>query len=204
MQDAGIKLTSVASALLTKSGRAIVEALLAGQADPDALAELARGRRRAKIPALREALAGRFRVAHHGLLVAPMLAHVGLGVVDQTHQRSLRRDLGQQAQSGKSDRNRSGALPTVSRMPPHRVLLGFRQLAEVVEHRRAQLMQHRVRQLQFGLHAGDPSYPTARGLASAIVQQRGLADPGLTTDDQCAARAVADTVQQTIEYLALA
>jgi transposase len=76
MQDAGIKLTSVASALLTKSGRAIMEALLAGQADPDTLADLARGRLRGKIPALREALAGRFRVAHHGLLVAQMLAHV--------------------------------------------------------------------------------------------------------------------------------
>src|SRR5829696_4894218 len=60
MQDAGIKLTSVASALLTKSGRAILEALLAGQDDPDALAQLARGRLRAKIPALRQALAGRF------------------------------------------------------------------------------------------------------------------------------------------------
>jgi transposase len=76
MQDAGIKLTSVASALLTKSGRAILEALLAGQDDPDALAQLARGRLRAKIPALREALAGRFRTAHHGLLVAQMLAHI--------------------------------------------------------------------------------------------------------------------------------
>jgi transposase len=76
MQDAGIKLTSVASALLTKSGRAILEALLAGQDDPDALAELARGRLRAKVPALREALAGRFRVGHHGLLVAQMLAHI--------------------------------------------------------------------------------------------------------------------------------
>jgi len=38
MQDAGIKLTSVASALLTKSGRAILEALLAGQDDPNTLA----------------------------------------------------------------------------------------------------------------------------------------------------------------------
>jgi hypothetical protein len=48
MQDAGIKPTSVASALLTKSGRAILEALLASQDDSDALA---RGRLRAKIPA---------------------------------------------------------------------------------------------------------------------------------------------------------
>jgi transposase len=62
--------------LLTKSGRAILEALLAGQDDPDALAQLARGRLRAKIPALRQALAGRFRTAHHGLLVAQMLAHI--------------------------------------------------------------------------------------------------------------------------------
>ncbi len=51
MQDAGIKLTSVASALLTKSGRAMLEALLAGQTDPEALAELARGRLRSNIPA---------------------------------------------------------------------------------------------------------------------------------------------------------
>jgi transposase len=76
LQDAGIKLTSVASSLLTKSGRAMLEALLAGESDPQVLAELARGRLRSKIPALREALAGRFRTSHHGLLVAQMLAHV--------------------------------------------------------------------------------------------------------------------------------
>jgi transposase len=78
LQDAGIKLTSVASSLLSKSGRAILEALLAGITDPAALAELARGRLRSKIPALREALAGEFRGAHHGILVAQMLAHVDL------------------------------------------------------------------------------------------------------------------------------
>ena len=76
MQDAGLKLTSVASNLLTKSGRAMLDALLAGEADPDVLAELAKGRLRAKIPALREALAGRFRAEHHGLLIGQMLAHV--------------------------------------------------------------------------------------------------------------------------------
>lgn len=76
LQDAGIKLTSVASSLLTKSGRAILEAMLAGVLDPVVLADLAKGRLRSKIPALREALAGEFRVAHHGILVAQMLAHV--------------------------------------------------------------------------------------------------------------------------------
>jgi transposase len=76
LQDAGIKLSSVASTLLTKSGRAILDALLAGLSDPVQLAELAKGRLRSKIPALQEALAGDFRVAHHGILVAQMLAHV--------------------------------------------------------------------------------------------------------------------------------
>src|SRR3954454_1439914 len=74
--DAGIKLTSVASTLLTKSGRAILDALLAGISDPVQLAELAKGRLRAKMPELRAALAGEFRVVHHGILVAQMLAHV--------------------------------------------------------------------------------------------------------------------------------
>ena len=69
MQDAGIKLTSVASTLLGKSGRAIIDALLSGVSDPVVLAELARGRLRSKIPALREALMGEFHVEHHGLLV---------------------------------------------------------------------------------------------------------------------------------------
>jgi transposase len=76
LQDAGIKLSSVASTLLTQSGRAILDALLAGLSDPVQLAELAKGRLRSKIPALQEALAGDFRVAHHGILVAQMLAHV--------------------------------------------------------------------------------------------------------------------------------
>jgi transposase len=76
LQDAGIKLTSVASTILGKTGRAILAALLAGQDDPAVLAELAKGRLRPKIPALREALTHRFRGEHHGLLVAQMLAHV--------------------------------------------------------------------------------------------------------------------------------
>lgn len=46
-----VELTSVASVLLTKSGRAILDALLAGEQDPQTLAELAKGRLRAKIPA---------------------------------------------------------------------------------------------------------------------------------------------------------
>ncbi len=76
LQDAGIKLTSVASQTYSKSARAMLEALLGGVTDPDQLAELAKARMRSKIPQLREALANRFDVAHHGILVAQLLAHI--------------------------------------------------------------------------------------------------------------------------------
>jgi hypothetical protein len=59
LQDAGIKLTSVASHTYSKSARAMLEALLSGVTDPEQLAELAKSRMRAKIPRLREPLASR-------------------------------------------------------------------------------------------------------------------------------------------------
>jgi len=52
LQDAGIKLSSVASQVLGKSGRDMLDALVGGTRDPAVLAELARGRLRTKIPAL--------------------------------------------------------------------------------------------------------------------------------------------------------
>jgi transposase len=58
MQDTDIKLDSVATDLLGKSGRAMLDALVAGTTDPQALADLARGQLRQKLPALREALEG--------------------------------------------------------------------------------------------------------------------------------------------------
>jgi transposase len=76
LQDAGIKLSSVATDVIGVSGRAMLEALAAGTHDPEVLAGLAKGRLRAKLPALREALAGRFRTDHHGLLVGQILAHI--------------------------------------------------------------------------------------------------------------------------------
>jgi len=73
LQDAGIKLSSVASDVLGVSGRAMLRALIAGTRDPETLAELARGTLRRKIPALRQALHGRFG-PHHALLVGTILA----------------------------------------------------------------------------------------------------------------------------------
>ena len=53
----------------------MMEALVAGTTDPSMLADLAKGRLREKLPALREALVGRFR-PHHAFLVSQLLAHV--------------------------------------------------------------------------------------------------------------------------------
>ena len=75
LEDASIRLGSVASDVLGVSGRAMLRALLDGERDPKVLAELARGRLRSKLPALREALRGRFS-AHHALLVRLALDHI--------------------------------------------------------------------------------------------------------------------------------
>jgi transposase len=67
LEDAGIKLSSVASDITGVSSRAMLEALVEGQSDPAAMADLAQRRMRAKIPALTEALTGRF-TDHHAFL----------------------------------------------------------------------------------------------------------------------------------------
>jgi transposase len=68
LEDAGIKLASVATDILGVSGTAMLKALVAGERDPEVLAELAQRRMRAKIPELRQALRGRFS-EHHALLI---------------------------------------------------------------------------------------------------------------------------------------
>ena len=75
LQDAGIKLSSVATRVLGASGRAMLDALVGGTTDPEVLAELARGRLRSKLPALRDALEGSFS-SHHALMVGKILAHI--------------------------------------------------------------------------------------------------------------------------------
>jgi transposase len=75
LEDAGIKLDSVAADVLGVSGRAMLAALVGGERDPEVLAELARGRLRSKLPQLRQALRGRFG-DHHALLLRLALAHL--------------------------------------------------------------------------------------------------------------------------------
>jgi transposase len=67
LEDTGIKLSAVASDIMGVSGRAMLEALIRGEADPHTLADLAKRSLRHKIPELTEALTGRFR-EHHAFL----------------------------------------------------------------------------------------------------------------------------------------
>lgn len=75
LEDTGIKLDCVATDILGASGRAMLDALVGGTTDPGVLAELARGKLRKKIPALHEALEGRFE-ALHALMIGAILSHL--------------------------------------------------------------------------------------------------------------------------------
>lgn len=75
LEGGNIKLGTVASNVVGASGRAILEALVAGRDDPEALAELARGRLREKLPELVEALRG-FVGPHQRLLLTSQLRHL--------------------------------------------------------------------------------------------------------------------------------
>jgi transposase len=75
LEDTGIKLDCVATDILGASGRAMLDALIGGTTDPEVLAELAKGRLRQKIPALRQALEGRFDHLH-AVWIGAILAHL--------------------------------------------------------------------------------------------------------------------------------
>lgn len=75
LEDANLKLGAVASDVLGVSGRDMLQALLAGTEDPAALADLARGTLRKKLPQLRLALEGHF-TAHHRFLLQHLLNHL--------------------------------------------------------------------------------------------------------------------------------
>jgi transposase len=75
LERANIKLASVASDIRGVSGRAMLEALIAGKADPATMADLAKRRMRSKLPLLEQALTGVVR-DHHRQLLAMQLAHI--------------------------------------------------------------------------------------------------------------------------------
>jgi transposase len=93
LEGANIKLAAVATDILGKSGRDMLNALVTGEQDAETLAELARGKLRAKLPQLRQALDGRVHPSHRFLLQR-ILAHVdfleeSLALVQQEMEQAL-------------------------------------------------------------------------------------------------------------------
>ena len=94
LEGANIKLAAVATDILGLSGRAMLEAMVHGEQDADLLAELARGKLRAKLPQLRQALDGRLQPSHR-FLIERILAHIdfleeSLALVQQEIELALR------------------------------------------------------------------------------------------------------------------
>jgi transposase len=94
LEGANIKLAAVATDILGLSGRAMLEAMVHGEQDADLLAELARGKLRAKLPQLRQALDGRLQPSHR-FLIERILAHIdfleeSLALVHQEIEQALR------------------------------------------------------------------------------------------------------------------
>lgn len=75
LESANIKLAAVATDIMGVSAQAMLGALLEGTTDPHVMADLARGKLRTKLPALKHALEGRFR-AHHRVMLGAILTHI--------------------------------------------------------------------------------------------------------------------------------
>ena len=136
---------------------------------------------------------------HHRFGIQP------LHVVDHAHQRHLRRHLGQQRQHRQRDQE------PVRRRPGHqperaaqRVPLRPRQPLQLIGEREQEPVQPGITQLRLRLHPGQPGglQASRRRGGDRLVQQRGLADPGLAAQHQGAAVALGGPGQQAAERLA--
>jgi transposase len=111
LEGANVKLASVASDVLGRSGREILQALVAGETNTAVMAELARGRMRTKRPTLERALAGRFG-PHQRFLVAEILAHIDF--LDETIER-LGAEIGERERPVEAVLDRLDTIPGVGR-----------------------------------------------------------------------------------------
>lgn len=111
LEDANLKLAGVATDVMGVSGRAMLEALLAGQTDTGQLAELAKGRLRKKIPQLKEALTGRVR-EHHRFMLSEQLSHIDY--LDEAIER-LNAEIGERLRPFEPEIQLLDTLPGVNR-----------------------------------------------------------------------------------------
>ncbi len=111
LEDTNLKLSAVATDLMGLSAREMLAALLAGETNPTALAELARGKMRAKRDLLVQALQGQFK-PHHRLLISEQLTHID--ALDEEIER-LSTDIAQRLLPYEAQLKRLGTIPGIKR-----------------------------------------------------------------------------------------
>jgi transposase len=111
LEDANIKLASVATDVMGASGRAILNELVAGHTDPALLAELAKGRLREKQDLLEKALRGTLK-DHHRFMLAQHLSHIDF--LDEAIER-LDAQIGEQMRPFEATIQRWDSLPGINR-----------------------------------------------------------------------------------------
>jgi hypothetical protein len=119
-----------------------------------------------------------------------------LRVINQAQQRPLFGNRGHQTEHGHADQERVGDIP--GRQPDRnaqRVALRLRKGVDPSEHRRAELMNPRERELHLGFDARDLRDTEPRCLSSGVAQQCGLADAGVATNHQHSALTAAHIPQ---------
>jgi len=127
-----------------------------------------------------------------------------LGVIHQTHQRLLVGRVGEQPKHRQTNQKAVRSRPTGQPEDrPQCIALRFRQTINPIQHRAAQLIQPRIRQLHLGLHTRGASHPPSRRPPRHVLQQCRLAHPRLTTQHQSAALTSPNGLQQPIKDLAL-
>jgi len=112
LEDANLKLAGVATDVMGKSGRVMLEAILAGATNPEQLAELAKGRLRKKIPQLKQALSGRVR-EHHRFLLVEQLSHIDY--LDEAIER-LSGEIAERLRPFQAEIERLDTIPGINRL----------------------------------------------------------------------------------------
>ena len=112
LEDANIKLASVATNALGASGRTMLEAIIHGEQDSQRLAEMSRGLLRNKIPELQQALQGRV-TAHHRFLLRELLDHL---YFVESKMRRIEQEVEEQLRPFQSEVARLCTIPGVDRV----------------------------------------------------------------------------------------
>jgi transposase len=119
LEGANIKLGDVASNIMGASGRQILSALVAGSADPTVLADLARGKLRAKLPQLQRALVGQFG-SHQRFLLTQQLGH--LDALDELIEQ-LNAEVEERLRPFEHALNRLDSIPGIARRTAETILV---------------------------------------------------------------------------------